>query len=232
MVKLFIGTKKYSSWSLRPWSLCVEKGLAFDEVKIPFDAVEGEREFTSEFKQNAFAIGPTSRVPILHHGNSVIWESLSICQYISSMLCNDALWPEAGSMRAHAFSLATEVQSEFLTIREEMPFWCVPTVRHQSVVPVRAAKDWLRLERAISDALELSGGPFLYGEYSIADAMVLPMMSRAYTYLNMHDSPIETYYRFSLSRPAYVRWVAEASREPEVLPELERFSREFRDRRV
>lgn len=224
MLKLYVGTKKYSSWSLRPWALLREAGVPFDEVVIPFEAIPGSRDFTDVFKEMASRVHPSSRVPVLHDGGIVVWETLAICEYVSQEYCQDRLWPQDRAMRGLARSIATELQSEFALIRSTLPFWCTKKMEKRVSLTGPVQVEWDRLTRAICRALDASGGPFLFGDYSIADAMVLPMMSRASTYLEMTDSPIRAYLEFVLSRVSFREWVDAANREDIVLPELERYA--------
>jgi glutathione S-transferase len=222
MLTLYSGTKKYSSWSLRPWALLREAAIEFDDVLIPFEAVPGSREFTDAFKFKASQVHPSSRVPVLHDGKIIVWETLAICDYVSREYCDDRLWPRDRAARAFARSLATEVQSEFSLIRATLPFWCTKQMETKVTLSDAVQVEWDRLTRALTRALDKSGGPFLFGDYSVVDAMVLPMMSRASTYLDIGNSPVRAYLDFVLSRPSYRDWVDAAHREVVVLPELER----------
>ncbi|WP_027210415.1 glutathione S-transferase family protein [Burkholderia sp. WSM2232] len=222
MLKLYCGTRKYSSWSLRPWSLLREAAVPFDDIVIPFEAIPGSREFTDDFKEQASRVHPSSRVPVLHDGPIVVWETLAICEYVSQEYCDGRLWPQDRLMRSLARSLATELQSEFALIRSTLPFWCTKQMERRVSLSGPVRVEWERLTRSMSRALEASGGPFLFGAYSVADAMVLPMMSRASTYLDTTDSSIGAYLDFVLSRASYRDWVDAAHRETVVLPELER----------
>ncbi|MBN3753271.1 glutathione S-transferase [Paraburkholderia sp. Tr-20389] len=224
MLKLYCGTKKYSSWSLRPWSLLREAAVLFEEIVIPFEAIPGSREFTDDFKQAAALVHPSSRVPVLHDGSIVIWETLAICEYVSQEYCDGRLWPHDRATRAFARSLATELQSEFALIRSTFPFWCTRRMDKRMRPTGAVGDEWERLTRGMHIALEASGGPFLFGEYSIVDAMVLPMMSRASTYLDITDSLIGGYLDFVLSRASYCDWVDAAHHEPVILLELERYA--------
>lgn len=224
MLTLYGGTKKYSSWSLRPWAMLHEAGMEFDDVVIPFEAIPGSREFTDAFKFKAAQVHPSSRVPVLHDGSIVVWETLAICEYVSREYCDDRLWPRDRADRAFARSIATEVQSEFALIRATLPFWCTKKMAATVTLSGAMLVEWERLTRVLARALGESGGPFLFGEYSIADAMVLPMMSRAATYLDTSGSPIRSYIDFVLARPSYRNWVDAAREETVVLPELEKYA--------
>jgi len=226
MLTLYTGTKKYSSWSLRPWSLLREVGIEFEDIVIPFEAIPGFREFTDAFKLKASQVHPSSRVPVLHDGKIIVWETLAICEYVSREYCDDSLWPRERMARAFAQSLATEVQSEFALIRSTLPFWCTKQAEKKVILPFTVQIEWERLISALSRALDETGGPFLFGEYSIVDAMVLPMMSRASTYLDLNSIPVSvrTYLDFVLSRPSYLDWVTAAHNEVVILPELEKYA--------
>lgn len=166
MLKLYSGTKKYSSWSLRPWSLLREAAIRFDDVVIPFEATPGSREFTDAFKLKASPFHPSSRVPVLHDGKIVIWESLAICEYLSREYCGDQLWPNERASQAFARSLATEVQSEFALIRATLPFWCTKELEIKVTLTGPVQVEWDRLTLTLAMAMMSRAQTYLkYAEY-------------------------------------------------------------------
>lgn len=219
---LTIGTKKYSSWSLRPWGLLVQCDIPFVEKKIEFSAIPGKRDFDQEFKRAAFAEGPTGRVPLLREGSLVVWESLSICSYVASKFPEKRLWPTGRAEYATAFSLASELQSEFAALRSAMPFWCTKELPPINLGETVAFAEVKRIQDIVLEQLNWSGGPYLFGKYSVVDAMMLPMMSRFRTYGLTLRSDVQLYQDFVLSSSTYRRWVAEATEERVQLERLER----------
>ncbi len=170
MPTLYIGNKNYSSWSMRPWVLLRQAGIAFEEVRVRFDSFEAD----SEFKRTIGPVSPTGKVPALVDGDLVVWDTLSIAEYLAESYPEKHLWPQDKAARAHARSVCAEMHSGFTALRGACPMNIeahLPDTgaliwRDQSAV--RA--DVQRLVDMWSGLLAQYGGPMLLGEFSIADA--------------------------------------------------------------
>ncbi len=217
-LKLILGNKNYSSWSLRPWLAMRHAGIEFDEevVRLNFD---GEGASNAHLK----AYSPVGRVPVLLHGEAAIWESLAILEYVAELFPEKALWPEDPLTRARARVVANEMHASFGALRSELPM----NVR-RAPSPVSfsqaAQNDVDRVQDIWNDcrASYGAGGPFLFGAFSIADAMYAPVVSR----LTVYDIPLSAagsdYANTILNLPAYLEWKAAADAEPWVIKAEER----------
>src|ERR1041384_1748023 len=170
---LTIGNKNYSSWSLRPWILMKHLGLAFQERLIPLD--------TPEFTRDVGTISPTRRVPVLQHGSLLIWDSLAICEYACELA--GAGWPKDRAARAIARAARAERHAGFSILRSQWPMNARATGRRTAANPERAA-DIARVEDLWAECRQRFGsaGPWLFGEYSVADTMFAPVVLRLRTY--------------------------------------------------
>lgn len=207
---LVLGTKNYSSWSLRPWLLLRHLGIDFDERVIHFD--------TEEFATQVPRLSPSRRVPVLLHGEVRVWESLAICEYASE-LAGGRGWPAESALRAEARALAAEMHAGFPALRAACPMNARARNRR---VPMTA-----ELERdvgrvtAIWDACRRrhhAGGPWLFGAYSAADAMYAPVALRFQTYGLPAAGTAADYLRTVLADSELHRWVADAEAEGVVIP--------------
>lgn len=170
---LTIGNKNYSSWSLRPWILMKHLGLHFSERLLPLD--------TPEFARDIAAISPTKRVPVLSHGTLLIWDSLAICEYVCELAGRG--WPRERESRAVARAVCAEMHAGFSILRSQWPMNARATGRSTAANPERAA-DLARIEHLWAECRRRFGaaGPWLFGEYSVADAMYAPVVLRMRTY--------------------------------------------------
>jgi glutathione S-transferase len=181
-MQLYIGNKNYSSWSMRPWVLMREFALPFDEVMLRFDSMGPE----SAFKQRLAGVSPAARVPVLVDGGITVWDTLAIAEYLAETHPALRLWPADRAGRARARSLCAEMHAGFGALRNHCPMnieASLPEVgerilREQAGV----AADLDRLVAMWRDALAASGGPFLFGAHSIADAYFAPVAARIRTY--------------------------------------------------
>src|SRR6218665_3184637 len=117
MLQLHIGSKNYSSWSMRPWVLLRRAGIAFDEVRVRFDSFEAD----SEFKRAIGAVNPTGKVPVLVDGDLVVWDTLAIAEYVAETHPDKQLWPADAKARARARSICAEMHSGFTALRSHCP---------------------------------------------------------------------------------------------------------------
>ena len=174
---LVIGNKNYSSWSLRPWLALRMAGLAFDEVRIPLYQ-DGSRE-------QILRHSPAGRVPILRDGDVVIWDSLAICEYVAELAPQAGLWPADRATRAHARSISAEMHAGFTTLRGSMPM-NLRKLGERLVTPPPAQVE-ADIERIVAifeacRAQHAARGPFLFGAFTIADAMYAPVVTRFRSY--------------------------------------------------
>ncbi|MGD9599530.1 MAG: glutathione S-transferase family protein [Steroidobacteraceae bacterium] len=213
-LKLAIGNKNYSSWSLRPWMLLRHLGLAFEEVLIQLD--------TPQFKAQVAAWSPASRVPVLRDGELAIWDSLAICEYANE-LASGRGWPRERAARARARSLACEMHSGFQALRSQWGMNARARDRRTAMTPELAA-DVARIDAAWSQCRADNGtqGPWLFGgEYTAADAMFAPVVLRFMTYGATLSAPAASYRDAALADPVLREWIAAAEAEPWTIPGYE-----------
>jgi glutathione S-transferase len=209
---LVIGNKNYSSWSLRPWILMTQLGVPFQEKLIQLD--------TPEFKDEVAEWGPSGRVPVLRDGELTVWDSLAICEYIAEITGRG--WPKDKAARAVARSVSAEMHSGFTNLRMEWPMNARARNRRMPMTPGLEA-DVDRIEEIWIDCRRHfgAGGPWLFGEYSIADAMFAPVVLRFNTYGAQVSDTARWYIATALESPALQSWVRAAKEEPWVLEDSE-----------
>jgi glutathione S-transferase len=208
-LSLLIGNKNYSSWSLRPWLLLKQTGLAFEEVRVPL--------YTPEFAARVREYSPAGKVPALRHGAIAVWDSLAICEYVNETFPELRAWPRAADERAVARAISAEMHSGFQALRRQMPVNVRASGRRVKSTPDLEA-DIARVREIWRECRERNAarGPFLFGDFSIADAMYAPVAFRFATY-GVALGPPEAAYVESLRRlPAMAEWAASAAAEVEV----------------
>lgn len=203
---LVIGDKNSSSWSLRAWLAMRKTGVPFDEELIPLDTVE--------FEERIHDYSPTRCVPALHDGGCVIWDSLAICEYANEAFANGALWPDERQARALARALSAEMHSGFAALREQMPMnWKAP--RHAVPSTPALERDIHRVRAIWSECLARGPrGPWLFGRFSIADAMYSPVVLRFHTYEVAVAESEAAYMSTMLGDADVTDWLRAAKREP------------------
>jgi glutathione S-transferase len=207
---LLIGNKNYSSWSLRPWFALRQSGLAFDEERVPMN--------TPEFAERVRAWSPSGRVPVLRHDSLVIWDSLAICEYLADAFPERRLWPSDRAERGHARAISAEMHSGFQTLRGQMPM-NVRALGRKVPATAELDADIARVSAIWRGCRERAGarGPFLFGDFTIADAMFGPVAFRFATY-GVALGPLERSYAEALrATPALRAWADAAAREPETI---------------
>jgi glutathione S-transferase len=209
---LVIGNKNYSSWSLRPWMLLKHLGLDFKEIVIPLD--------TPEFKDEIEKYGPSGRVPVLLHDNLSVWDSLAICEYVAELAGSG--WPKDRVARAVARSVCAEMHSGFANLRMEWPMNARARNRRTPMTP-GLEMDLDRIDEIWNDCRRRfgAGGPWLFGEYSIADAMYAPVVLRFKTYGAQISETARWYIATALEDSALQEWVRAAQSEPWTLANAE-----------
>jgi glutathione S-transferase len=170
---LTMGNKNYSSWSLRAWILMKQLGLEFDERVLPLD--------TAEFARDIARLSPTRRVPVLQHGQLLLWDSLAICEYACELAGRG--WPTERAARAVARCACAEMHSGFSILRSQWIMNARAEGRRTAANPERAV-EIARIEDLWSECRTRfgAGGPWLFGQYSVADAMYAPVVLRLRTY--------------------------------------------------
>jgi glutathione S-transferase len=204
---LIVGSKNYSSWSLRPWLLLRQFGVEFDEIKLPLD--------TPEFYARIVGYSPTGRVPVLHDGSLRVWDSLAICEYANERFLDGRGWPADVAARAQARAISAEMHSGFAALRNELPMNCRKRVRNHAV-SADAAQDIARVKTIWREARErhAGAGNFLFGAFGIADAMYAPVVLRFLGY-DVALDPLERRYADTIrALPAMHDWIAETVDEP------------------
>ncbi len=213
-MKLIIGNKNYSSWSFRPWIGMKVAGIPFDEEVISLYVEGGKDEILKH--------SPAGKVPILHDGEIRVWESLAILDYVAEKFPAAGLWPADPAARAHARSIATEMHGGFAPLRSEcgMVFWRPPAKR---AVSADAQANIARIQEIWTDlrAAYGAGGPFLLGQFSVADAMYAPVVQRFATYQIDVSAPVAQYMEAMMALPAWAEWRSAALRETWVIPAFE-----------
>ena len=211
---LVIGNKNYSSWSLRPYMALAMSGIAFDEKLMIF----GEPAFSRAVKK----ISKAGCVPILVHGKNTVWDSLAIMEYLAETWPDRNLWPKNKAARAMARSVSAEMHSSFRNLRNACP---MNLRRPIKPVPMNDGilADVNRIESLWKDCRKAygRGGPFLFGKFSIADAMYTPVVTRLETYDFKVSSETQHYMNAILATPAFHDWKAGALKEKWIYPEDE-----------
>jgi glutathione S-transferase len=200
---LYVGSKRFSSWSLRPYLALAHAGAPFETRTIFLDRPTSKAEIAK--------VNPAGRVPVLHDGDLVIWDSLAICEYAHEQYGN--LWPADRAARARARAISAEMHSGFVALRGNMPMdICTskPCVGHTP----EALADARRVQEIWREALAASGGPFLFGTFSIADAMFAPVTTRFRTYGVDLDATCRAYSAAIAALPAMQAWQRDADAEP------------------
>jgi glutathione S-transferase len=202
---LIIGNKNYSSWSLRPWLLMKHVNLEFQELLIPLD--------TPETREQIDRYAPSGRVPVLRQGTLCVWDSLAICEYVAEL--SGSGWPRAREVRAVARAVCAEVHSGFSTLRSLWPMNARARNRRTAVTAALEA-DIERIDELWNDCRGRfgGGGPWLFGEYSVADAMYAPVVLRFNTYAARISQTARWYMATVLEDAPLQQWLQAAKQEP------------------
>ena len=213
MLKLYIGNKNYSSWSMRPWVLLTQAGIPFEEVMARFDSFAPD----SHFKQVIGPVSPVGKVPALVDGDLVVWDTLAIAEYLAEKFPDQQLWPADIKARARARSICAEMHSGFAALRSACPMnieASLPEIGQlawRDKPAVRA--DVARLVAMWSELLAQHGGPMLFGTFSVADAYFAPVVMRFKTYALPVPEAIAAYMARVCALPGVKAWVEGALAE-------------------
>jgi glutathione S-transferase len=213
MIKLYIGNKNYSSWSMRPWVLLKQAGIDFEEVMLRFDAFDSG----SQFKTTLAPLSPTGKVPLLVDGELAVWDTLAIAEYVAETFAHLPLWPADKAARARARSVCAEMHAGFTGLRSHCP------MNIEATLPETGALIWRDKSAVRADVARLSamweglltqyGGPMLFGEFSVADAYFAPVCTRLKTY-GLPVSPVVAgYVARVLALPGVQAWTRAALAE-------------------
>ena len=208
---LYVANKAYSSWSLRPWILMTEFGIAFDETVIPM--------YQPETRAAMLAVSPNGKMPALHDGEVVIPESLAIVEYLAEARPDLPIWPRDRAARALARAISSEMHAGFTALRGACP---TNFRRSPKALAVDAAMraDVDRIEAIWADARARfgarsgQGGPFLFGAFSAADAMYAPVVNRFHAYAIPVSPASRAYMEAVMALPSWRAWIAGAEAEP------------------
>lgn len=209
---LIIANKNYSSWSFRPWLAMKASGIAFRETVAPFDEPNHNKHFL-EFS-------PSKKVPVLQHGDLTIWESLAIMEYVADLHPEAVLWPADVAERGKARAVAHEMHGGFGALRSECPM----NMRRKIgaiAVSDQVRVDVSRIEQIWDECLQASGGPFLFGPFTNADAMYAPVVNRLEVYELSAASHVSAYGETIKALPSWQEWDAASKAEPWVVEEEE-----------
>jgi glutathione S-transferase len=211
---LVIGNKNYSSWSMRPWLALKKTGAQFEEIVIPLDRPETRAEI--------FKHSPSGFVPTLKDDALTVWESLAICEYLAERFPEAGLWPKDAAARAVARSVASEMHAGFSALRANMPMNIRGNLPGKGLAP-GVQEDINRISAIWRDCRTRfgQGGPYLFGGFTIADAMYGPVVTRFVTYQVELDTDAKAYVNTMWADPAMAAWIDGARREPWVIEKSE-----------
>jgi glutathione S-transferase len=217
MLQLVIGNKNYSSWSMRPWVLMRELGIAFDEIKLRFDGFDPGSKFHRELARYT----PAAKVPVLLIDGFAVWDTLAIAEALADRHPELPLWPREALQRARARSLCAEMHAGFSALRSHCPMnieAALPEVgqcvlaEHEGV-----RRDLARIDAMWSRQLGESGGPFLFGRFGIIDATYAPVVARVRTYGLPLSAAAAAYAERLWQAPGVAAWVKDALAERDFL---------------
>jgi glutathione S-transferase len=212
-LKLVIGNKNYSSWSMRPWLALRANDIPFEEsfISLYTGAVE---------KQKILDVSGAGKVPILIDGDVTVWDSLAIIEYIAEQFPERRLWPEHPAHRAHARSISAEMHSGFAALRNE----CGMNL-HRPVRAIELSADAraniARIQEIWGDCRKRYGGPFLFGAFGAADAMFAPVVHRFRTYAIDVAKETQAYMDTMTALPAFAAWTSAGLAETTIIEKFE-----------
>ena len=213
---IYLGNRNYASWSLRAWLALKATGEAFEEVVIPL--------FQPGSKETMLKYSPTGKVPALHHGETVVWDSLAICGYLSESFPAAGLWPTDPAAKAVGRSISAEMHAGFQALRAQFPMNIRSSFPGREFSPEaqadinRVMTIWRTCRTRFGES---ASGDFLFGPFSIADAMYAPVVTRFRTYQFDLEREADAYCDAIMALPAMQEWVAAAGNEPMVIDQYE-----------
>ncbi len=213
MLKLYIGNKNYSSWSMRPWVLLTQAGIEFEEIVVRFDSFDEG----SEFRKQISTVSPVGKVPVLDDDGFKVWDTLAIAEYLAERFPEKNLWPQAVQARARARSICAEMHSGFAALRGACPMNIEANLADTGALiwrdkpAVRA--DVARLVAMWRELLAGHEGPMLFGDFCIADAFFAPVCMRLKNYGLPVPDDIAAYIDRLCAMPGVKLWIAGALAE-------------------
>jgi glutathione S-transferase len=209
---LVIGNYNYSSWSLRPWLALEMSGLRFEVERIAL--------YQPESKARLLAHSKAGLVPVLKHADLVVWESLAICEYVAELAPRAGLWPDDLATRAEARAVATEMHGGFPAVRQTLPMHICGRAKRTPALTDDARAQIARIETLWTECRQrhAAKGPFLFGRFSIADAMYAPVTTRFRTYGIRLAPEAQAYAEMIWALPPMQKWAEQAARETERMP--------------
>ena len=214
-LKLVIGNKNYSSWSMRPWLALRASNIAFDEVFIPLYTGAAD-------KQRILGFTHSGKVPALIDGDVTIWDSLAIIEYAAERFPDARLWPEDRAWRAHARSISAEMHSGFAALRNECgmnlhrPVGAIALSAEARTDIARVQQIWIECRARYGKS-----GPFLFGSFGGADAMFAPVVHRFRTYAIPVEPEVKAYMDTMMALPAFQEWTSAGLAETLVIEKFE-----------
>ncbi len=217
-MKLYIGNKNYSSWSMRPWVMLKNAGIAFEEIKIRFDSFAPG----SQFRMAIDKVSPVGKVPVLLDGGLTVWDTLAIAEYAAETYPDKQLWPTDKVQRARARSICAEMHSGFTNLRGACMMNIEANLPDVGALVLRdkptVVADVRRIETIWSELLTAHGGPYLFGSrFTIADAYFAPVCMRFKTYALSKQPPINAYVETIRGSAGVKEWIADALVEDDFL---------------
>ena len=214
-LKLVIGNKNYSSWSMRPWLALRANNIAFEEIFIPLYTGDAD-------KQRILDVTPSGKVPALVDGDITVWDSLAIIEYLAERFPEKHLWPQDRADRAHARSISAEMHSGFAAIRNECgmnlhrPVGAIELSADARANIARIQQIWIECRARYG-----ASGPFLFGAFSGADAMFAPVVHRFRTYAIEVAPAVLDYMNAMMALPAFQEWTRAGLAETIVIEKFE-----------
>ncbi len=213
MLKLYIGNKNYSSWSMRPWVLLRQACIPFEEIKIRFDSFDAD----SEFRKKAGSVNPAGKVPVLDDDGLVVWDTLAIAEYLAERFPEKNLWPQSVAARARARSVCAEMHSGFSALRGACPMNIEADLTSTGQLIWRdkpaVRSDVARIIAMWRALLSEHGGPMLFGAFGIADAFFAPVCMRLKNYGLPVPEEINAYVGRVCALPGVKAWIDDALAE-------------------
>ena len=217
MLKLFIGNKNYSSWSMRPWVLLKQAGIPFEEVMVRFDSFDAG----SSFKNSLAGVTPVGKVPVLQDGDLAVWDTLAIAEYVAEQFPDKQLWPAERTARARARSVCAEMHGGFSALRNDCGMNIEADLADTGALLWRdkpvLRSDVARIVAMWSGLLQAHGGPMLFGAFTVADAYFAPVCMRINTYALPVPADVRAYVDRVCALPGVAAWIKDALEEKDFL---------------
>lgn len=218
-LQLFIGNKNYSSWSMRPWVLLRQAGIAFEEVRVRFDSFDPDSQFKARLKQ----VSPVGKVPVLVDDGFPVWDTLAIAEYLAERFPDRHLWPADPKARARARSVCAEMHSGFSALRSHCPMNIEATLHDMGRIIWRdqagVRADMARISGLWSELLAAQPpGSLLFGAFTIADAYFAPVCMRIRTYGLPVAADLQAYVDRVAALPGVKAWIDDALAEHDFIP--------------